>query len=660
VAIYDLPAQAFRTFTPTDFQVTQIAWSPTGDRLIVVDSYWLSSRSSGAMLDAQTGAVRFPIAAHSKVISSVDWASDGESFLTAAMDGLLLIWDAASGQVRRRIVTTHTFISDGKTYEWSSDDYGLGMFQYATFNADGSKIVNYFWDPPDAPSPYEIFTVWDAQIGEEILQYHENRLIYSASWHPTDPVLLLIFSNDFSYSRKEVSTYNVTNRQESRRTKPDDVRHFPGAGWTPDGGMVYVTSNRNDPSGHATFLDGKTFEARFTIPRDQSFVFYKDLIVFDKSRNHVEDKGPTVWDAQSGQQLAAIIDGVIPEQRDGSLIIGKDANGIETAVDARSGVHIDHYNDQLLQEQSSAYALAWSPDGTQLITAGDAATLWNVKTGIPTASFKAHIEDGQYSDHTSVSWAGQLIALREANGLLALWNPDGPHPYPLPPELDMRFGSFESDVAISPDGTFIAVRSGGTTRLYDMQKHLMHRPLSFDGTNLAWSPDSRYLAGLDPENSLSIWDVVEDRRVTGIAGSGHNGYFDIPKHRLAWSPDGSRVALIGQEQTIIFQGVTNPQEVSHLDAALPGGESSEVIINAFAWHVSLLAVTYNVAPDWYSDDPVSKRPRNTIILWDVNTGTIVRSLTGHNADIADIAFSPDGTLLASVDVSGVALLWSMR
>ena len=44
-------------------------------------------------------------------------------------------------------------------------------------------------------------------------------------------------------------------------------------------------------------------------------------------------------------------------------------------------------------------------------------------------------------------------------------------------------------------------------------------------------------------------------------------------------------------------------------------------------------------------------------VWDVKTGEILSSLSGHKDSIVQVHFSSDGSLLASADMSGLIQVW---
>ena len=149
----------------------------------------------------------------------------------------------------------------------------------------------------------------------------------------------------------------------------------------------------------------------------------------------------------------------------------------------------------------------------------------------------------------------------------------------------------------------------------------------------SWSPDGQrfFLAG---PAGVGVWEpgaadpVWTDR----FPGSGYFG---------AWSPDSRQIAINWGSRTVLSEAETGART-----AILPGSTGTNV--GAFAWHPdgSTLAVGRGTTEHTWVE------------LWNTKDQFLWISFpVVHTGGIADLAWSPDGTVVASASTDGTILTW---
>lgn len=213
-------------------------------------------------------------------------------------------------------------------------------------------------------------------------------------------------------------------------------------------------------------------------------------------------------------------------------------------------------------------SIAWSPDGTMLALS-DASVVGspNPYNVLVYKSDLSNLAPG-FSNSTitsqqqtrGLSWVPghALIVLNAVNNnpnqiSLTLYDPNHPTLSPQPALINGRAANFTTEtlpMALAPDGSTLALGIGtadlaqgvlvGKVSVADTQVQWQPRPLMKtrdDVTNIAWSPDGRYLAAAAPaaiQQILYIWDATQDYQplkpevdLTAISGQ---------LSCVAWSP----------------------------------------------------------------------------------------------------------------------------
>ena len=225
-----------------------------------------------------------------------------------------------------------------------------------------------------------------------------------------------------------------------------------------------------------------------------------------------------------------------------------------------------------------------------------------------------------------------------------------------------------SRVAFSPDGRTIAGSGGETVHLWDVETG--ERKFTVEGvqlafvTSIAFRPDGRTLASghTSPlathsvsDGKIHLWDTETGRRENSI-----NAAFRKPTS-LAYSPDGRTLASghvdawpgFGSWGWVTLRDAETLEFKRQLGTH-PNGNGLDYGVRSVAFSPggSTLAVGRAV-DEWFGS------ARDTLRLWDVNTGENIRTLEGHTDDVNSVVFSPDGGTLASGSSDGTVLLWEI-
>ena len=223
----------------------------------------------------------------------------------------------------------------------------------------------------------------------------------------------------------------------------------------------------------------------------------------------------------------------------------------------------------------------------------------------------------------------------------------------LPEGAEARLGKgIIKSIAYSPDGSRLAVGTSTGIWIYDAATG---EELSLLGghtgvvTSIAYSRDGKMLTSahnahgysrtIFREHYVALWDTATGGLIKKFLYK-HKGYYTNPINSVAFSPDGTRIA-VGESDGGLLWDVGTGTLISTL-----AGKRVESI--TFSPDGSTIAGGHNLV-----------RNSPPLTLWDGATGTFKKGLHPTERWIMSVAYNPDGTFLACATTDGRVILWDV-
>ena len=610
----------------------------------------ISSANSSFLLNRQLEALT-TVVQSAKKLNSIDAGKDKDKITKLTLETLQKLVYNIRERYRFNPLKMDSpfyvakFSPDGNIIASGSYDGGVYLFQSngklishlvgfhvkyvrgLSFSPDGKRLASV--------GKGKSVRIWDIETGKLISKFyaHQND-VTRVSFHPNGKMLLTGSSDGTaklwdSDRAIELVTFNPIGSESS--VKNNQVEPIQDLNFSPDGNLI-VTAKKTMIS--LWDLQGKLLANAIAHNNDVYRVsFHPDGKQLATSGS---DQTVKLW--QIGGQIGGQIKELNREiqlvrtfksnsndvlslnfSADGRrLAFGSEDNSIQIfnldgTLETKLGGHTD-----------SIFDVNFSPNGRYLLSASKDRTvrLWDLQ---------ATLIDTIYG-HTDTIWSvsfspnGKMFASGSVDKTVRLGNADGTFRSELKGHEGIVYG-----VSFSNDGKkLLSASDDKTVRIWDSETGKLLHLLNIHGAGLIYatfSPDQKILATVGMDNKIKLWkwDNTDSPELLHEL----NGHIK-EVWAIAFSPDSQSLVSTSNDQTVKIWNVNNGQNLHTMEAHLNGG----------------LAVAYS--PDGNQIGSAGKDGK--VKLWNSQTGLLEKVITiGDGSWIYGINFSPNGKAIATAN-----------
>ncbi len=601
------PIPALVEFSIEKAEPFSVAVSPDGSRLAVA-----TTAKTIEIRETKTGNVLKTIGPFKSSCASVSFSPDGQWIAGAAQSGWATVWNAETGE-KLFSVEAHP-----------------GGARRANFSPDGGMLATCGWD--------ETAAVWNLPDGSLRYRIDQQGLALSdVKFTPEGK--LLITSTGSHHEWQKPGTVKCWMAEDGKFVRTLGSHDAEIKGLLFDAGGWHIISygvngikiwSRFDSKLHHAIAAGTTITAASVSPDGNT------LYAGERSGR------TTVYDLETGKIKRTfegheeLVDD-ISASADGTLIASSSKDGsVKIWPGERMPVLTREF--QLHDDPVESLSVAYSPDGSLIAVGGKDKTISLIDAKTKTVKKELSGHNGMVFRMVFAP-DGKSLLSGSSDGTVRLWDV----------ETGRKIASWTAhaekismvrSVAISPDGERIAAGNwDGETRVWDVKTRELVFELpkqSLPISGLAFSPDGEILAGCTGswQNANAAGIVFLWSPAAGLAKlEGHSQCIN----GVLFTADGKTLISWGNAKTIRFWDV-----------------DKKSLVRTYVHDRTITAAAVSGDQLAFGDF------RGGVCLMDLKRGVVTQRTGGHFNLIGNMAFSPDGSEIATASHDSYFKLWSAK